>query len=102
MFIGPKIFIVPIYFTCQQRMQGVMEFVYPLSIQAVATDRRRVDVSGIIEVKLCNENFFSSRLYFECANFSSKFVNERFCTVVPNRVDRIQSQTINVKFIKPH
>ena len=55
----PKVFIVGIGLPGQKGTQSMMELVDPLSVETISSLRRRVDITGIIEVYFRDQLFFA-------------------------------------------
>src|SRR6186713_2458568 len=90
----PEILIIGISFPGDQGVQGMVEFIDPLTVEVITSFVDRVDIAGIIQVDLGDQDLFSTGPFFYIQGQVLEFLHKMTNRKVFNGVDSVQAQSI--------
>src|SRR3989337_2665343 len=92
----PEVPVIALLLACQERMQGMMEVVIPLGIQAIAAYLPGIDDPDIVQIALRNHIDFSAQHFRLSVHRFPEFFQEVSRAEIEYPMDRIDPKGIDM------
>src|SRR3990172_2487103 len=93
--------VVAVLLAREQGMQSVVEVVTPLFIKSIATQQARSDHTGVVQVALSDQITSLAKSLRQLMNHDRQLLEEGLSREVPDAVDRVQPEGVQVEFCEP-
>src|SRR4051794_3877164 len=97
-----EICVIALSLACKIRMHDMVKFVAPLSVQAIPAALPRLYQTRVIQVAFGYDLERPAGALGQFLRLGLDGSQDRTCAEVEDRMDRIQTQSVEVKLFQPH